>query len=411
MEDPFAAYGGQAHQPTADPFAAYGGAAHDAPQAAPAKPDYDTSLMDAVTQKGYDASKDKRPFLKKLWDDVGGNPDLPLEQRGPMQRTMDYMMGHTTQGVSDIGQGNYAKGTNEVIKGASPMAIPFLPSAVVEAPVASGVAAAGGYVTGKTGKAIAQAGGATPDQQELAENVGNLVGGYGAYRAAKAAPGVFSATKDFISKVNSIDPKLGKDLLGVMSPRLAHLQSAASKVMELPNRISAVNEAINAPNAAAASNPTFTPSSPSVRMIDVPNYAVQPSGQPINKTFFHQNAVPSAKPSMGSSSIPEFTVNPPEVSQPLISEASSQPLKPPYSNLNANQRQLATGTTRPQVTMNPATPKGEQPDLSNLLLNSVAQAEANKGKSVLEIAARIQEQLKANGWKIDPKTGSITRAN
>jgi len=90
-------------------------------------------------------------------------------------------------GVKDILSGNIAKGLHRIMTGGGSLTAPALPIAAAGAPLATGLALAGGAAGGAAGKAGATALGATPDQADLAGDIASLAGGYGAAKGGTAA--------------------------------------------------------------------------------------------------------------------------------------------------------------------------------------------------------------------------------
>jgi len=80
-------------------------------------------------------------------------------------------------GVKDIAQGNVSRGAHKVIGGVGNAMAPILPLTIPAAPVAALGTLGGGYGGGKLAEYGAQKAGATPDQVDLAGDVGNVVGG------------------------------------------------------------------------------------------------------------------------------------------------------------------------------------------------------------------------------------------
>lgn len=99
-------------------------------------------------------------------------------------------------GAADMARGNVARGAHRVISGAGASTVPLLPFAAAGAPVALLRTLVGGYAGGKAGQAGAEALGADEDQAALAGDVGNLAGGYGAYKVGDiSAPNLAAKVK------------------------------------------------------------------------------------------------------------------------------------------------------------------------------------------------------------------------
>lgn len=84
-------------------------------------------------------------------------------------------------GVGDILKGDVAKGLHRIISGtgaAAAPAAPFMLPLAAAAPITTGLSIGGGALGAKGAQAGAKALGATPDQQDLAGDIGGLAGGY-----------------------------------------------------------------------------------------------------------------------------------------------------------------------------------------------------------------------------------------
>ena len=84
-------------------------------------------------------------------------------------------------GAKDVAEGNIAKGAHRIISGAGTAVTPLAPfalPAMAAAPVATGLSIAGGIGGQKIAHAGAEALGATPDQADLAGDIGGIAGGY-----------------------------------------------------------------------------------------------------------------------------------------------------------------------------------------------------------------------------------------
>jgi hypothetical protein len=89
--------------------------------------------------------------------------------------------GEIAGGIKDVGQGRLAHGAHRIIAGTgsavAPMA-PFLLPGAAAAPITTALSVGGGALGQKGGQKLATALGASPDQAELAGDVGGLAGGY-----------------------------------------------------------------------------------------------------------------------------------------------------------------------------------------------------------------------------------------
>jgi hypothetical protein len=116
------------------------------------------------------------------YDAKGGNVEMPGSTEGPglLRGLAGYEEagpGEIGGGVADISRGNVARGAHRVISGAGAT---LLPVAALAAPAAPGLAArglAGGLLGSKLARSGAETFGASPDQTDLAGDVGGLLGG------------------------------------------------------------------------------------------------------------------------------------------------------------------------------------------------------------------------------------------
>jgi hypothetical protein len=124
------------------------------------------------------------------------------EARGNQQMAQRYINAGPKEvmgGAKDIGQGNISRGAHRIITGTGVSALPamasVLPMAMAEAPLATGLSLGGGMLGQYGGRKAAEAVGASPDQADLAGDVGGLggsiLGGYGAARTIPRLRGLF----------------------------------------------------------------------------------------------------------------------------------------------------------------------------------------------------------------------------
>lgn len=133
-------------------------------------------------------------------------------------------IGNVVQGTKDIAKGNYSRGAHEVIKGAGNAVLPMAPVLVAGAPVAAAGAAAGGVAGQYLAKKGAQAVGATPDQQELAGDVGGIAGGIGGSKVGKLA--------DFIPSTKAAGNSL-KDIKATVGDVPINMTKPGNTALEL----------------------------------------------------------------------------------------------------------------------------------------------------------------------------------
>jgi hypothetical protein len=100
--------------------------------------------------------------------------------------------GEVGGGAHDLFKGDFAKGLHRIISGIGAGLTPAValtgPATVAAAPVTSGVSVGTGLLGSKLARAAASSMGATPDQTDLAGDVGGFAGGYGGTKLNKLGP-------------------------------------------------------------------------------------------------------------------------------------------------------------------------------------------------------------------------------
>lgn len=108
------------------------------------------------------------------------NHPMPGSFEGHPENIGEYVpasIGEIGGGASDVVHGDVSKGLHRVISGVGNAALPAAPFFVAGAPAVAARAAAGGLVGSKVASGGAEFLGATPDQADLAGDIGGLVGG------------------------------------------------------------------------------------------------------------------------------------------------------------------------------------------------------------------------------------------
>lgn len=151
------------------------------------------SSGDATAQR----EKDYQQQLDKVHGDAR---KLPMPGVGEGANLADALSswdsasgGEIAGGIHDIFRGDIAKGLHRILGGAGAAALPAAPLALPAAaasPVTTGLSIGGGIAGSKLAKSAATGLGATPEQAELAGDVGALAGGY----AGAKLPAVASRT-------------------------------------------------------------------------------------------------------------------------------------------------------------------------------------------------------------------------
>lgn len=204
-----------------------------------------------------------RNVPKNIWErlgivpseeDLGRTPLAPGEQAGPAieggpgemlhtglsagtrELASQYVKrgpGQVISGAGEVAKGNIAKGGHQIISGGMTTLLPLAPEAIVANPIMAARAVGGGLIGSKVAEAGSKALGANEEQQQFAGDVGGLAAGFA---AASGLPRALfeTAAKRAMSKVaTSVSGSLDPDIVGLISPRLAHLMRIAGKVAEV----------------------------------------------------------------------------------------------------------------------------------------------------------------------------------
>lgn len=201
-------------------------------------------------------------------------------------------MGQAGQGLKRIGQGDWAGGASDIIRGGMQMAAPMMPVAIATAPLAAAGGVAGGVLGSKVGGGLARAVDAPQGVVELAETGGGLLGGYA---GAKGLPAAVNKAADYgksayntaqqVKRFVKENPGLAKDVVGMASPRAAHAVGVAEKVMNVADKVGTLVDTAK----AAQKTPTIAPEVPEVKPSANGLEVVQPPVEP---------HVPLAQPSV-----------------------------------------------------------------------------------------------------------------
>jgi hypothetical protein len=109
-----------------------------------------------------------------------GAHDIPGSFEGHPENIGEWPVagpGQVGAGVRDITRGEIARGGHEVIAGAGNTMMPFTPFVAVAAPATTARAISGGYIGGRGAEAGARLINLSPEQTQLAGDVGNLIAG------------------------------------------------------------------------------------------------------------------------------------------------------------------------------------------------------------------------------------------
>lgn len=129
-----------------------------------------------------DPKSSANPINQALTRDPGlGESQMPGASEGAGLREglgeyVDRSGGDVVRGAGSVARGSIAKGTHQILSGAMNAATPALPFAAAAAPAAVARGAIAGAMGGTVAKSGAEAFGATPDQADVAGDVGGIAG-------------------------------------------------------------------------------------------------------------------------------------------------------------------------------------------------------------------------------------------
>src|SRR6478609_4941812 len=207
-------------------------------------------------------SGEKLPDLKWITDHYGHVDDTSPQQtveryknRNFLDKTIDFIQkpadaftSHSEASIAAAKSGQYAKSGNEAFKAAAPIALAALPGQLATRPLATVLGVSTGVAGGAAVGGLAKAAGATPDQAELASNVGGVLTGLAGANSPKALPFVArTAGKAAGAITSSVDP----DLLGFLSPRAASALRWMAKVGKVAGKLTPAEETQAAAESAA----------------------------------------------------------------------------------------------------------------------------------------------------------------
>lgn len=176
--------------------------------------------------------------------------------------------GEVAGGLNDVVHGDIAKGGHRVFSGTMVTAAPLAPEAIASNPLLALKAAGFGYFGGKLAGTGARMMDATPDQQQLAEDFGNVLGGLAGQKlSGQAFANAVKRSGGMVTKIGDRLQGIDPDILEMVSPRLAAMQRIAAKdpLNVLPKRAQAVANVITkmsgagGPVAPAAAGDTPIP--------------------------------------------------------------------------------------------------------------------------------------------------------
>lgn len=274
---------------------------------------------------------------------VSGSPGELLNQgltEGSKELAKTYVKQGPMQvgsGVADVAHGDIAKGGHKIISGAGITLLPLAPEAIAANPAMALRAAGGGILAGKAAEAGTKAAGGDEDQQQFANDLGNLGGGTiagtGAIRAVLGTPtkALISAAAEKAS--SSISPELMDLLPGKIPKFLSYLSKAGKMVDSLdPKGTSGLGDIVTKHadkiadlgsqlNDALSKANALPPEGPTAKAIDVPDLRVQPAQQaPQNLMEARKAAFQRAQAQAQGGT---FQVVPPDSATPAAPAAAS----------------------------------------------------------------------------------------
>lgn len=170
-------------------------------------------------------------------------------------------------GVSDIAQGNFARGTHKVLSGGFDAVSTLTPAMLANAPIQLGKTIAGGYTGSELGGGAAKLFGANEDQTALAGDVGGIVGGMGANLRVPAS--VKTASENPIVKIAAKEAAK-KMIPGATSvANVYHVYKVLSTIGEALRSGKSIEEAIKTAPAEVAT--------PAPAQITAPPEVTQPA--------------------------------------------------------------------------------------------------------------------------------------
>lgn len=183
------------------------------------------------------------------YTDQGEGPrPMPGSFEGHPENIGEYVpasVGQMASGVADIGRGDIAKGGHKVISGVGNATLPIVPFVAAAAPMATARAIGGGIIGGKVASGVTNALGGTEDQQDLAGDVGNIVGGGVGVKAPEIAT---SAARKILPPIQRMAANpLVREGAGLIAPRAAH-------ALRIANRLSPAEEVTTVKAKPVAAN-------------------------------------------------------------------------------------------------------------------------------------------------------------
>ena len=166
----------------------------------------------------------------------GGNVGMPGSFEGHPENVGEYVpqtIGNVASGVGNIAQGNVARGAHEILSGGMNTLLPAAPFVATAAPGAFALGTAGSYVGGKVGRGAATIFGRSPDQQDLAEDVGSIVGGAAPFARIPAGKLLTTAAGEPRMGLKLLAPKRAEVLAEYLRPDVKAQAKAAAEQADI----------------------------------------------------------------------------------------------------------------------------------------------------------------------------------
>lgn len=297
----------------------------------------------------------------------GGNPGAS-EGKGLREGLATYgeeSAGQMAQGAASVAKGEISKGGHQIISGAmnalTPATLPLAPVA----PIATARALAGGYLGGKALGFGADVLGASPDQQALASDIGNIVGGFAAAtglpRALLETPLKSSISKGgagkFILDLLQKGPRqmAGDAVKGWLNDNEATPETHPQTHAVIDQATATVHDIAPPGSYAAAQRPGTVAGAPNAPVSVLRAQAAHPEDPQIASAL--SDAISNnAQPAIAA---PEAEPVAPQDMSAYYGQYSGQ------SNISGNQRQLAgpTSSAAPNPTVPEALKKNISPEI------------------------------------------------
>lgn len=278
--------------------------------------------------------------------DPDGPHHVPGSFEGHPENVAEYIpatAGRAAEGVVDMSRGNLAMGGHKLIQAGTNAALPFAVMAAPAAPLATIRGLGGGYWGGRLGSGLAHAFGATPDQEALSGDIGNLAGGFA---ASSGLPRALLGTP-----TRNMLRAHGQTILDVMHPKEAITRNI--KGLMTPAEEPSAQLALFNKTPKLGDSPIQSASAldrPLVSTVETPKTVGSAASAEADTAAFAK-----AKSELGTdATISQIAQRAQQIKQssgsPAFNPKDFYAKTPSKSNLKANQRQMAspTGSSAPR---------------------------------------------------------------